>query len=551
MGPARWHCSWLGAAHRASPAPRRPGPGVAEGPVGASSALFDTLVAGSRVSVPVNVPASATFLFAPKSSSVIFNPASSDFIADTLGDFVLPISAPWEHSTASLCDDASPSTSSNTTALRWAAWNFSAPPTTAGVIFTDEFSHGGVTSSETRFELWSGAGGSPPPPCATENATAGTLELLAPPGGSCGVVTRSALLNPFSEPISVSLSGVAPPASGDDGLFFASLVDAYLGVAGLQLEIGAESYVLTAIGSRGSSGRHVLASGPTKDVCGGGATDARQFDVALAADAFLVNVSIVCSSGEGSPLVVSGIKHGLWYAAFGTGASGAMRLALSVSRAAEGPAVTVHGVTALSLSSAAAPAFETAPLAGRGGFARVRLGASQPRALMGVIDVTAQPFNADASGATVSTRALQDALDFCYLQSCVAFLPVGTYVVDDTVMLTQVHILAMEGVIKEAGALHRYWNYNVHGEVIGPAAATRGAVAAGQPVRATIVLAPHTAGFTDPAVPKPVIWSVALDAAGADQPSINYVRSGVRVGMRGSPLRLFQSPTLARLPIAM
>ena len=392
-------------AHLPRPELERPGRGAAEAPIDASSALFDTLEAGARASVPAAaLPALA---FRPKASAAVVS--GSSFVADVRGDYVLPLAPPAEEAVsaapapapASLCDDGAPALSTGVTSLRISAWDFEDPATASGEIFADAFTHGGVTSSETQFELWGGgSGGGAVPACASE--ADGALSLGAAAGGACGIATRAARVNPFSEPIKLTLHALSVPAAAG-AAFAVTLVDAYDGVANLTLELVADkSFRLTA-----GAGK-VLASGPTGGVCSSclrsgqlvvGALPA--LDVTLTCNATTVGLVISCSGGApGTPVNSTGVRHGLSYSAFGRGASGAMRVALS----AAGATSTLRGAAAASLAAAAKAPFELFPLAGRGAFSRLRLGASQPRAAIGVVDASAPPFGANASGAAPATR---------------------------------------------------------------------------------------------------------------------------------------------------
>jgi len=62
----------------------------------------------------------------------------------------------------------------------------------------------------------------------------------------------------------------------------------------------------------------------------------------------------------------------------------------------------------------------------------------QPHALIGVIDVSAPPFSLDTTGTLDVTSELQDAIDFCYAYALLCYLPVGDYLVSDTLLLLQV-----------------------------------------------------------------------------------------------------------------
>ena len=66
----------------------------------------------------------------------------------------------------------------------------------------------------------------------------------------------------------------------------------------------------------------------------------------------------------------------------------------------------------------------------------------------------------------------------------------------------------------------RFWPFTVQGQVLRPAEAAA-ARAAGAPTRATLVLAPASAGFTDPMAGKPVVWTWTLNQDGVSEPNIN------------------------------
>ncbi|HBE01324.1 MAG: hypothetical protein A2096_09080 [Spirochaetes bacterium GWF1_41_5] len=114
-------------------------------------------------------------------------------------------------------------------------------------------------------------------------------------------------------------------------------------------------------------------------------------------------------------------------------------------------------------------------------------------AAMGVLDVTAAPFFADSTGKKDSTRALQQAIDTARDAQMICYFPPGKYTVSDTLLC--VHGIHLRSHKKAAiqfknmpvvlqGASH--WN--------------------GQKTdRPKIILAPRSAGFSDPAGRKYVI----------------------------------------------
>ncbi|MHB1157555.1 MAG: glycosyl hydrolase family 28-related protein [Phycisphaerales bacterium] len=62
---------------------------------------------------------------------------------------------------------------------------------------------------------------------------------------------------------------------------------------------------------------------------------------------------------------------------------------------------------------------------------------NQELAKIGLVDVTAEPFNADPTGVKDSTQALQNAVNFARDHQMVCFLPPGTYTISDTLECIQ------------------------------------------------------------------------------------------------------------------
>lgn len=117
---------------------------------------------------------------------------------------------------------------------------------------------------------------------------------------------------------------------------------------------------------------------------------------------------------------------------------------------------------------------------------------ARPTAELGLVDVTQPPFGADPTGHRDSTAALQAAIRLARDHQLVCFFPPGTYLVSDTLECVQ--------------QLYRRANGRVFGGnrfpnlLVGSRAG---------PQRPTIVLAPRSPGFDDPAHPKIFVhfWS--------------------------------------------
>ena len=485
--------------------------GAAELDPNSSVLLWDTVRVGARVVLPHG--AGDALVFKPLGSSATVRGGA--FTPDVSGDYVVAFSGGASPAAPSACG-AAPAAAASTAALRFASWDFAAADTHNGVFMRDSFSSAGLASSDTAFGLWA-----PPPACAAE-APSGGLVLT----GSCrGLETAAAAGNPFQEGLLLSLAAASPPDDGVGALRLA-VTDAYGGGANLTLALTASAYTLV---SWTGLAIKTLASGSLSGVCsagsggGGGALAAAAsatpaFDVHLTVAELEVGLAIACAGGAaGAPVLAAHLPQPWNYRLWGLGVSGAVRLGLSTGGgAAAGAVARVASILGQSVLPPYMPLSETAPVTQLGLFGRPALGASQPRAAMGIIDVSAQPFAADPTGVEDSTRALQDALDWCYQHHLVAFLPVGAYTVSDTLELVQVSA-NNESYLYSS----RYTPFIIQGERLSPAASAS-AAQAGLPTRATLVLAPSSPGFTDPATGKLVLFVHTYNPAGQDQPNVAF-----------------------------
>ncbi|MDZ7617810.1 MAG: glycosyl hydrolase family 28-related protein [Patescibacteria group bacterium] len=116
----------------------------------------------------------------------------------------------------------------------------------------------------------------------------------------------------------------------------------------------------------------------------------------------------------------------------------------------------------------------------------------QATAALGLVDVTKAPFKADPTGKTDSTAALQAAIRFARDHQMVCFFPPGTYLASDTLECVQQLYQRTNGRIFGG---NRFPNL-----LVGSRAGAK---------RPTIVLAPNSPGFDDPAQPKIFVrfWS--------------------------------------------
>jgi len=111
----------------------------------------------------------------------------------------------------------------------------------------------------------------------------------------------------------------------------------------------------------------------------------------------------------------------------------------------------------------------------------------------GLVDVTSAPFHADPSGRQDSTQALQKAIDYAQAHHKVAFFPIGTYRISDTLECRQVS--PPSSVDRGRFKSGRYWGITLLGSRSGPN-------------RPRIILAPEPRGMTTRCSPRS--WSIFI-----------------------------------------
>lgn len=133
---------------------------------------------------------------------------------------------------------------------------------------------------------------------------------------------------------------------------------------------------------------------------------------------------------------------------------------------------------------------------------------NQELAKLGFVDVTAPPFAADPMGRKDSTAGLQKAVDFARDHQMVCFLPAGTYRISDTLSCIQNHYLRQNG---------KFFGAPMHPNVLLGSTADPDR-------RATILLAPHSKGFSDPGNPRYVVhfWARRRSDPEKPQPNISF-----------------------------
>jgi hypothetical protein len=126
-------------------------------------------------------------------------------------------------------------------------------------------------------------------------------------------------------------------------------------------------------------------------------------------------------------------------------------------------------------------------------------------AQLGVVDVTAKPFQADPTGKRDSTEALQKAIDFARDHLMVTFFPTGTYRVSGTL-----------SAVKPGGGP---WGLNVWAW----SRMTASVLVGDAKARPRIVLTQHSPGFGDPGHPKYVVhfWSRSGEKPESSQSDVN------------------------------
>ena len=154
---------------------------------------------------------------------------------------------------------------------------------------------------------------------------------------------------------------------------------------------------------------------------------------------------------------------------------------------------------------------------------------NQKLVAMGFVDVTAVPFNADSTGKTDSTIAIQKAIFAAREHQMVLFFPVGVYRVSDTLRCPHGNC-DPEDTRKFRSKDPRNWPCVLMGSRAGKD-------------RPKILLAPKSPGYGNPAKPKYVIqfWSWAHDSKEAngifqDNINMNQMLVGIDVAIgEGNP----------------
>ena len=119
----------------------------------------------------------------------------------------------------------------------------------------------------------------------------------------------------------------------------------------------------------------------------------------------------------------------------------------------------------------------------------------------GILDVTMPPFEADSSGVTDATVALQSAIDFARHNYLSIWLPAGEYKVTASLQALQHPRQSGNGFaglnLSANFCFNRFTSWTIRGEVLASdtAAALSRPMGRGRPGRATLVLPPNTPAF--------------------------------------------------------
>ena len=387
--------------------------------------------------------------------------------------------------------------------------------TSDALRFSDGFQRLGVNSaSDSSVGIWNAAR------CAANGPRGLTFS-----GHACSIETTHAVPSMFAEPLTLTLSGVMLPAA-------ATLVVS-LGELVVNAATRAGTLVVTA------------ENAPACSFMVGCRANA-QFSIAISANAENCSISATCGTetthAAGTAWNGRGAAHGLHCrdtlidalsgAPYDCG-RGALRLA---STGASGVAVR-----SLALRSCLIPGNDPlrpgvevpvypAVLAGitdEIGWSSPDLGAAQPRAAEGIVDVSAPPFGADRSGARDATRAIQSAVDYARENYAVVYFPPGTYTVSDSIVLRSLPRMMATGHIPGPfpaggssddflldGVSSRY----VPNVLVGSSRSEE--AAGGDAHGATIVLAPRT--FTNASAPRYVLDFFFENSAGTPEPNAQY-----------------------------
>ncbi|EDQ89820.1 uncharacterized protein MONBRDRAFT_7768 [Monosiga brevicollis MX1] len=177
--------------------------------------------------------------------------------------------------------------------------------------------------------------------------------------------------------------------------------------------------------------------------------------VIMDANATVASVTVACNDGKGH-LQLPPAAHQLSWASFAapptTRYDGDLYFHVRLLASAAGAAAQLGQINLTSqIGEHGFPAV-LAPIADASSVRPLALGALQPRvAEFGVLDLAAEPFNADGTGHTDSAALLSAGLAFAHAHYLQAFLPAGVYRVEATVTCVQWSRLSLSGYVDATG----------------------------------------------------------------------------------------------------
>lgn len=155
---------------------------------------------------------------------------------------------------------------------------------------------------------------------------------------------------------------------------------------------------------------------------------------------------------------------------------------------------------------------------------------------LGLLDVTGEPYAADPTGSTDSTKAIQRAVNEARDKRLVCFFPEGTYLISDTIACEQ-QVKKLDRPRQTDGKTQHYWDVPQNIVMFG---STKGK-------RPILKLSKDAEGFSDPARPKIAVWIWAQtrdDAPGKQEPewgkeqpniSFGHFFRGIDIDVSGHP----------------
>eukprot|EP01043_Picozoa_sp_COSAG02_P019247 COSAG02_NODE_920_length_15934_cov_11.363751_8_plen_978_part_00 len=441
---------------------------------------------------------------------VLFKPAGSQVEADLPGAVLLP-DVPGEYIVRGADNDTKHIQAVDLT--RWAADalpimsdlfganTVPADSATGSGFWIDKLidEHAGVCALEEHLSIGIRIStGGEPWPCGLRTRE-GCSELGADPAASgCGFASGATSVNPFNDRLIASIGNVTLGSATTIAALRLTSNETTRGA--IELRFNSTTAILrwapqTSISTLNRQGRTLVSPSSTEWTelqsaqlghCGGVITN-----ISLTMAIKQARLSYTCVGNNNAVYVFNGtlVNHGIDWRTFAPSSAGELSVSIRVThgqatfRRFEVASLRGHGHLRAQLSPIPNLNGGRSPFLG--------LAHSSHLAALGYLDVTKQPFSADATGQRDSTVALQAAIDYCRRNYLTVFLPSGQYLVSKTLVAKQTDRLdAIDGG-------NNYWQQAryVPNRIVG---STRGGA------KPTILLAPDS--FADTTKPQPVIW---------------------------------------------